>query len=52
MRLILIVFALVLMAAAAAAEDQMGYVLRHDWWGVDYYWVHDSNHWGEPHGLR
>ena len=29
------------------AEDLQGYVLRHNWWGVDYYWVHDSNHWGD-----
>lgn len=34
--------------SAARCEDLMGYVLRRAFWGVDYYWVHDSNHWGEP----
>jgi hypothetical protein len=45
--LILCLFITVFAGGWAGAEDQMGYVLRHNWWGVDYYWVHDSNKWGE-----
>jgi hypothetical protein len=40
---------LLLIYHVSFGEDLQGYVLRHNWWGVDYYWVHDSNLWGD-HG--
>ena len=45
-----LILAIVLFSTVAYAEDQMGYVLRRDWWGVEYYWVHDSDKWGETSG--
>lgn len=48
MKLKLVALFLILFTTNAFAEDLMGYVLRHNYWGVDYYWVHDSSHWGEP----
>jgi hypothetical protein len=47
MKIKLIALFLILFTTNAFAEDLMGYVLRHNYWGVDYYWVHDSSHWGE-----
>jgi hypothetical protein len=37
----------IVLTGAAFGEDWMGYVLRRNYWGVDYYWVHDSSKWGE-----
>jgi hypothetical protein len=48
MKIKLIALFLILFTTNAFAEDLMGYVLRHNYWGVDYYWVHDSSHYGEP----
>lgn len=42
----LIVLIILLIYSHAFAEDWMGYVLRHNYWGVPYYWVHDSSKWG------
>jgi len=39
MRIILFIL---LSTATAFAEDLEGYVLRHDYQGTDYYWVHDG----------
>lgn len=44
----LIVFIALLIFSQAYAEDLMGYVLRYNYWGAPYYWVHDGSHWGEP----
>lgn len=44
----LFVLIAILIYSQSHAEDLMGYVLRHNYWGASYYWVHDSSHWGEP----
>jgi len=45
--IVIVLATLALFCTTIHAEDLQGYVLRHNWWGVDYYWVHDSNHWGD-----
>jgi hypothetical protein len=46
-KLILAAVLVVVWAGVAFGEDWMGYVLRRNYWGVDYYWVHDGSKWGE-----
>jgi len=43
-----IIFLMLFFTTPVLAEDLMGYVLRHNYWGVNYYWVHDSSRWGLP----